>query len=510
MDSKSIGKTIQHLRKKNNMTQAQLADAIYVTDKAVSKWETGTSIPDLQQLESITNLFNISYDELLKGDISRIIKENKQIKKKVNYKKSIRREIDPTEWYTLDNAAKIYPSQASRRWSMVFRISCILKENIDIDVMQKALDEMVDRFPSFMVTLKNGFFWNYFDRVNKSPKIVSGYKYPCQPMLIDRTNYLFRCTVDGKRLGVDFFHSLTDGNGALVFVMTLVTRYCELKENIEINDYKGALNIKDIPTEEELEDSFSKYASKGKYAKRKPIKAYHIKGKRLQKNRVTHIILDSNKLHSISKQNNATITEFLTAILGKVLLKKRSEDMSNNPVIIQVPINLRKKFPSETLRNFAFFSSVKFNDKNKNLGELIEISKEEIKNGSSNEFLQSALNANMRDEKNFRIVPLIFKQFSLLLVNMILGDRAFTLAFSNLGKINAPKELDNFVDRFEFILKDPKDAGHNFSTVTFNDKCVITFNTSIRNSTIEREFARELSSMGLELFIESNGGLKHE
>lgn len=510
MDGKSIGQTIHQLRKKNNMTQAQLAEALYVTDKAVSKWETGTSIPDLQQLESITNLFGISYDELLKGNISRVIKENKQEKKKLSNKRTIRRDIDPTEWYALDNAAKVYPSQASRKWNMVFRISCVLKDDIDVEIMQKALDDMVERFPSFMVTLKNGFFWNYFDRVNKSPKIVSGSKYPCQPMTIDRTNYLFRCTVDGKRVGVDFFHSLTDGNGGLTFVMTLVTRYCELLKDIEINDYKGALNVKDIPSEEELEDSFTKYASKGSYAKRVAVKAYHVKGKRLQRNRVTHIILDASKLYNLSKEHNATITEFLTAVLGKVLLKRRESDLAKEPIMIQVPVNLRKKFPSETLRNFAFFATVKFDDINKSFSDLIDIAKEGIKKESSVEFLQSALNANVRDEKTFRAAPLALKQFSLLLVNMILGDRALTLSFSNLGKINAPDEIEKYVDRFEFVLKDPKEAGYNFSAITYKDKCVITFNTSIRNSTLERDFVRELSSMGLELYIEANGGLKNE
>ncbi len=68
MNNKKIGKFIQSLRLELNMTQKDLAEKLYITDKAVSKWETGNSIPDVSILESLSNILNVSVTELINGE----------------------------------------------------------------------------------------------------------------------------------------------------------------------------------------------------------------------------------------------------------------------------------------------------------------------------------------------------------------------------------------------------------------------------------------------------------
>lgn len=67
MDAIKIGEQIASLRKERNMTQMQLAERLYVTEKAVSKWECGNGIPDLDNIEKLAKTFDISIDELLFG-----------------------------------------------------------------------------------------------------------------------------------------------------------------------------------------------------------------------------------------------------------------------------------------------------------------------------------------------------------------------------------------------------------------------------------------------------------
>ena len=75
------------------------------------------------------------------------------------------------EWFKLDNAAKIYPAARSSRWNAVFRMAVVMKEEVRPDILQQALDDVIDRFPTFRVTLKKGFFWYYFQFINEKPKI---------------------------------------------------------------------------------------------------------------------------------------------------------------------------------------------------------------------------------------------------------------------------------------------------------------------------------------------------
>ena len=68
MDKEKTGQLITELRKEKGLTQKQLADALNVTDKAVSKWERGLSFPDISMLEPISELLEVSIMEILAGE----------------------------------------------------------------------------------------------------------------------------------------------------------------------------------------------------------------------------------------------------------------------------------------------------------------------------------------------------------------------------------------------------------------------------------------------------------
>ncbi len=76
MDYNKIGNFIAIERKARKLTQAKLAEKIFVSEKTVSKWENGKGIPDTNSLPKLCEIFNISLNELLSGE--RMLKENKQ------------------------------------------------------------------------------------------------------------------------------------------------------------------------------------------------------------------------------------------------------------------------------------------------------------------------------------------------------------------------------------------------------------------------------------------------
>ncbi len=69
IDNIAVGKTIAKLRQNKNMTQQQLAAALSVSHQAVSKWETGAAMPDVQTLVALTRLFGITIEQLLDGEV---------------------------------------------------------------------------------------------------------------------------------------------------------------------------------------------------------------------------------------------------------------------------------------------------------------------------------------------------------------------------------------------------------------------------------------------------------
>ena len=76
MDRTKIASFIQELRKEKGLTQAELGDLLNISFQAISKWENGENLPDVQSLENLSIIFNVTIDEILKGEKNK----NKPIK----------------------------------------------------------------------------------------------------------------------------------------------------------------------------------------------------------------------------------------------------------------------------------------------------------------------------------------------------------------------------------------------------------------------------------------------
>ena len=70
-----IGKKIMELRKKNNLSQEELAEKVGVARQTISKWELGETSPDIKQSKILSKIFNVSLDELVDNDIKNILIE---------------------------------------------------------------------------------------------------------------------------------------------------------------------------------------------------------------------------------------------------------------------------------------------------------------------------------------------------------------------------------------------------------------------------------------------------
>ena len=83
-------------------------------------------------------------------------------------------------WRKLDNSAKIFPLQESNKYSTVFRYSAVLKENIDKDVLKKAVEKALIRYKDFKVKMKKGIFWYYLEENLNKPIVKKEIYYPCK------------------------------------------------------------------------------------------------------------------------------------------------------------------------------------------------------------------------------------------------------------------------------------------------------------------------------------------
>lgn len=89
MDNLQIGKLIQGLRKQKGLTQQQLADMLNLSNKTISKWESGAGSPDISNLPPLADALGVSVDELLRGKLRAAVPEKSNTQVNVNIPKEL-------------------------------------------------------------------------------------------------------------------------------------------------------------------------------------------------------------------------------------------------------------------------------------------------------------------------------------------------------------------------------------------------------------------------------------
>ncbi len=420
----------------------------------------------------------------------------------------------PLKWVRLDNAAKIYPAARRKNWSNVFRQSVSLFDEVDAGVLKSALDITVKRFPSIAARLRKGVFWYYLQQVEFAPEIREECSYPLTYMSKEEMRKCaFRVIVFHERIAVEFFHSLTDGTGALIFLKSLVAEYLEQKYNIDIPCENGIVNRGDLPAEEELEDCFPKNAG-AVSASRKDTNAWHMYGEPQRDGflNLTCFNIPVKEALERAHQYNVTLTVFMSAVMMKALANLQNEKTPNirhqKRIKLLIPVNLRNLFPSKTLRNFAMYTIPELDPR---LGEYTfdEICKV-IKHKMGMEFtakhMSCVIATNVNDERNplVRLIPLPLKNAVMKAIFDSVGEKKSCLTLSNIGQVKVPEVMAKYIKRFDFILGVQAEAPYNCGMLSFGDTIYINFIRNIKEAELERHFFAVLQELGLSVTVESN------
>ena len=427
-------------------------------------------------------------------------------------------EADKIRWMRLDNAAKIYPAARSKTWSNVFRVSANLKEVVDVEVLRTALDVTLRRFPSIGVRLRKGVFWYYLEQLSKAPEIREDSSYPLTRMSSRETRKCaFRVLVYQNRIAVEIFHSLTDGNGAMVFLKSLVAEYLQQKYSVHVPAECGVFGRVEEPSEEELEDSFQKYAGKMR-ASRLARTAWHVGGIKESTDflNVTCFKIPVRDALAKAHEKKITLTTFLCASLMMAIQNLQKERVKNanhrKPIKILIPVNLRKLFPSKTLRNFVLYTTPEILPKlgEYTFDEICQVIQSHMKMEVTPKMMSMLIATNISSERvmALRVLPLFIKNFVMKAVYDSVGEKKSCMTMSNLGLVKIPNEMEEYVERFDFILGVQSSAPYNCGVISYGDTVYMNFIRNVRKADLEYHFQLVLEELGIKAEVESNRASK--
>lgn len=423
-------------------------------------------------------------------------------------------EENKLRWMPLDNAAKIYPAARSHNWTNAFRLSATLKEEVDTKVLQSALDVTIRRFPSLGTRLRKGLFWYYLQQVSHAPAIRQEMSYPLTRMTRkDLRDCALRVIVYHNRIAVEFFHSLTDGNGGVIFLKALLAEYLQQKYHLVIPAEQGVVGRLEEPSPEELEDSFLKYAGPV-CASRRENNAWHLKGTPEPDGflNVTCFQLPVAQVLEQAHHYCVSMTTFLSAALMQAILNLQAQQIPNRRyrkyVRLLIPVNLRRLFPSKSMRNFALYTTPEVDPKlgDYSFEELCQIIQHRMALDVTPKQMSARIATNVKSERVFllKITPLFIKNLVMKAVFLAVGERKSCLCLSNLGQVTLPKEMEGYVERMDFILSSQAMSPHNCGVLSYGDTLYINFTRNIVEPNLEREFFLVLREMGLPVEVQSN------
>ena len=420
---------------------------------------------------------------------------------------------DPLYWSRLDNAALIFPASRRRGWHNVFRLSANLSEPVDRDILQSALDVTVKRFPLISSRLRAGVFWYYLEQTS-SPEIVRDGGYPIMKQrFLEVRKCAIRVLYYKNRVAVEFFHAVTDGNGGLVFLKTLLAEYLAEKYGADIPAEKGVADRLASPSPEELEDSFAEHCGTvGR--KRTDDIAFTLKGRR-EKDGFLNLTCGTVPLDDILKRCHdcgVTLTAYLAAVMTQTYITLQKRKVKNlekrRPVKIQVPVDLRRLFGSSTLRNFVMVVNVGVDPRlgDYSFEEILGIIDRQLRLYVTPKNMQAVFTTNVKSEKIFliKLVPLFIKNIVMKAVFDRVGEAQGSITLSNLGKIELPDEMTDYVTGFDFIIGPRSMSPHNCAVCSYKNELKINFIRSSEDPELEREFFTNLVRLGLHVTVESN------
>ena len=418
-------------------------------------------------------------------------------------------------WVKLDNAAKIYPSTASSTWMAIYRLSVTLDEEINRPMLRLALQATLKRIPLFSYRLKRGLFWFFMEsQSGKVPKIQEDVVNPCVPInLRQNDHFMFRIRVHGGRIALEVFHAIADGTGAMTFLLTLAAEYLRLRHGKRILPAPLILDCRDEPQPQDWEDSFPRYARMSSRARGED-PAYPLRGTREIGGflHVTTGIIPTAQLALAAKRHDTTINTLLAAIILRALLvisdKDRSPRRAKRPVKLSMPVNLRKYYPSKTLRNFSSYINAPIYPQygSYTLDDIITL----VKHYSGYELAEQMVNARFsgnvhaEQSKLLRAAPLFLKSAVLKLVFSLQGERYFTTVLSNLGLIKLPEPMASHVKRIDVIIGGGKSNPISAACVSVGGNTYLNFSRNIVEPTLEQLVFTALVQEGIHVTIESN------
>ena len=401
-------------------------------------------------------------------------------------------------WRSLDNAAKLFSAASSPKDTRVFRFYCELKEEVKEEILQEALNQTIQKYPVFLSVMRKGLFWHYLEKSELRPVVREEYKEPCSSLYVrDKKTLLFEVTYYKKRINFEVFHALTDGTGATEFLRELVKNYLYLIHEEDLEPVE--LSNQYLTVKDQEDDSFSRYYDPDfPRKKKKKIRAVQIKkgGKGYEELQINEASMSVKELLGIAREKKVSMSVLLTSAFICAIHEEMSRMQEKKPVILMVPVNLRKIFPSDSMLNFFGYiePGYQFGGGKDSFEDVLEAVKLYFQENLSKEHMAGRMNELIAIEKHkiLKWAPLELKN-RCIRAGAKMAEQEVTAVLSNMSVVKMPEDYAQYIEKFGVYTSTNRTE---LCICSFQDTLSLGFTSRYDSTNIQRNFYRILKELG--------------
>ena len=411
------------------------------------------------------------------------------------------------KWYRLDNAAIIVPSTAKGSDTRVFRLVCELTQEVDPDILQKALDDTLEEFPHLNVVLKQGLFWHYLDGTALRPVVEEDHLPACAPIYQPgKRSLLYRVSYFGKRINLEVFHVLADGTGAFAVLKHLVGVYLALRHGLHYTPDKDSLSSAEEKNSDAFRQFYTKENNRSQLKQMTGVRAFQIPQDRdgYMRNHLLEGVVSAGRFLAEAKKRNTTAGVLTVALYIEAILQIMPERKRKYPIVISVPVNLRQFFASSTTRNFFGVINITYyaSDYDGTLESILPHVRDSFKKQLENDSIRGTMNSYSALAQNpvLKLVPLFLKDR----VIQYYSSRALkgtTGTMSNIGKITMQPDFLPYIDHFSAFMAT---ANMQICVCTLGDRMVFGAVSAYDEHRVLANFFRNLVKRGIDVELATN------
>ena len=380
----------------------------------------------------------------------------------------------------------------------MFRFYCELKEEVKEEILQEALNQTIQKYPVFLSVMRKGLFWHYLEKSELRPVVREEYKEPCSSLYVrDKKTLLFEVTYYKKRINFEVFHALTDGTGATEFLRELVKNYLYLIHEEDLEPVE--LSNQYLTVKDQEDDSFSRYYDPDfPRKKKKKIRAVQIKkgGKGYEELQINEASMSVKELLGIAREKKVSMSVLLTAAFICAIHEEMSRMQEKKPVILMVPVNLRKIFPSDSMLNFFGYiePGYQFGGGKDSFEDVLEAVKLYFQENLSKEHMAGRMNELIAIEKHkiLKWAPLELKN-RCIRAGAKMAEQEVTAVLSNMSVVKMPEDYAQYIEKFGVYTSTNRTE---LCICSFQDTLSLGFTSRYDSTNIQRNFYRILKELG--------------